>query len=481
MVNDVISSVILNKVPRNVAIGYRVVPFDISNGILSLYCVEPGIDISTKNELEVVIGLQLSFVAIPAEALNQILVQNYRYTDTSNQNKKNISFSPSDIKKGNDFLWGLVADAKLNRSSDIHIEVYSNRNRIRFRIDGILVDWLEVNKTSYPALINQIKILANLDISEKRLPQDGRILYNSNGEKFDIRVSILPTIYGEKCVLRLLNHNVSLLNLSHLGFTDSQLSLYTSAISNPNGVILISGPTGSGKTTTLYATLAQLNKVERNILTIEDPIEYTIDGVNQVQLKESIGLTFANALRTFLRQDPDIIMLGEIRDGETAQIAIRSALTGHLVFSTVHTNSAWGTVTRLIDLGVPPYLVAETVRLTMSQRLVRTLCPKCKKEVPFNSLLVKEPRLKPEFEPHTKVFAPVGCSNCFYTGYFGRRAIYEIIPISSEFRNCIRNEVFDIENIARNEGLASLSEAAIKLVKNGETSIDEILPFCSGS
>lgn len=481
MIVELIPQQILNLIPRNIALGYRVVPFDLSDGLLSLYCCDPGLDGSKLGELEVITGHKIKTLPLPADEFNQILLQNYRHVDTSEKGKSTTSVSPRDISKGNDFLYGLISDAKLNRSSDIHVEVYNERCRIRFRIDGVLVDWIELAKANYPALINQIKILANLDISEKRLPQDGRIFFSYNGSQFDIRVSVLPTIYGEKCVLRLLDRDVSLLDLTHLGFTDFQLESYSQAIGSPNGVILISGPTGSGKTTTLYATLARLNRVERNILTIEDPIEYTIEGVNQVQLKESIGLTFASALRTFLRQDPDIIMLGEIRDGETAQIATRSALTGHLVFSTVHTNSAWGTVTRLIDLGVPPFLVAETVRLTMSQRLVRLVCPKCKKEVEFGTLNVNQISITNSFKANEKVFEPVGCSKCFYTGYFGRKAIYEIIPINNELRNCIRNKVFDIDSIIRKEGMLTLTDAAIKLVKNGETSIEEILSLCSAS
>lgn len=471
---DTISPSTINAIPRSVALTYKVVPYRITDGELYLYCSEPGLDRAVENELEVVIGRKFILSPISPDLFNQLLIHNYRQDEQVNGHAKRQRVNATDIKKGNDFLWDLIADANLNRSSDIHIEAYDDRCRIRFRIDGVMIEWLEVGKASYPALINQIKILANLDIAEKRLPQDGRIFYNTNGDKFDIRVSVLPTIFGEKCVLRLLKRDVSLLDLSHLGFSPEQLDEYAKAIANPNGVILISGPTGSGKTTTLYATLNRLNKVEKNILTIEDPIEYTLEGINQVQLKESIGLTFANALRTFLRQDPDIIMLGEIRDNETAQIAIRSALTGHLVFSTVHTNSAWGTITRLIDLGVAPYLVADTVRLAMSQRLVRVLCPKCKESVTFQSLGINLPQLKQVLEPDTKVFKAVGCSHCFYTGYYGRKAIYEMIPMNEELSESIRKQKYSTAIFKNNQHI-SLSHAAIKLVKDGETSIDEIL------
>ena len=237
-----------------------------------------------------------------------------------------------------------------------------------------------LDRSGYASIVNQIKIMANLDISERRLPQDGRILYHRGDRKFDLRVSSLPTIYGEKVVLRLLTRHAELLELSNLGFSERQLADYESAIARPHGMALITGPTGSGKSTTLYATLRRLNRESGNILTIEDPVEYTLEGVNQVQLKEEIGLTFGAALRTFLRQDPDIIMLGEIHDADTAAMAIRSSLTGHLVFSTIHTNSAWGSVSRLRDMGVHPYLLSGTLILCAAQRLVRLLCPDCKKE-----------------------------------------------------------------------------------------------------
>lgn len=299
-----------------------------------------------------------------------------RYYPQNNSNTKSQVKSYSGAY--DDFLPRVISEAKGIGASDIHIEIYEEMARIRFRIDGKMVERYRISSEEYPALINKIKIQANLDIAEKRLPQDGRIFFRSSVGEFDIRVSSLPTMNGEKIVMRLLSKDAGQIQLSQLGFSEEQLELYTRSVKRPNGIVLISGPTGSGKTTTLYATLQLLNSDETNILTIEDPIEYTLEGVNQVQLKEDIGLTFSSALRTFLRQDPDIIMLGEIRDKETAQMAIRAALTGHLVFSTIHTNSAWGTISRLVDMGIPPYLLASTINLSMAQRLVRLLCPKCK-------------------------------------------------------------------------------------------------------
>ena len=259
----------------------------------------------------------------------------------------------SQIGYSNDFLEKILLEAKAIGSSDIHFEPYEHKSRVRLRLDGKLLEYYSVPISDYPTMVNKIKIRANLDISEKRLPQDGRITVSSNGEEFDIRVSSLPTLHGEKLVLRILSRDTGSMDLTALGMTERELERYREGIKKPNGIVLISGPTGSGKTTTLYATLKQLNDGATNILTIEDPIEYTLEGVNQVQLKENIGLDFSSALRTFLRQDPDIIMVGEIRDVKTANMAIRAALTGHLVLSTIHTNSAWATISRLIDMGVP--------------------------------------------------------------------------------------------------------------------------------
>ena len=268
-----------------------------------------------------------------------------------------------------------ILEAHEYHSSDIHFEQMRHRALIRFRVDGRLIERYEIPTDRYPELVNQIKIKANLDIAEKRLPQDGRIPFSLDKISFDLRISTLPTLHGEKVVIRLLSRNDESISLDGLGLTAAQLEIFSKAIQKPNGLVLISGPTGSGKTTTLYAALKELNKPDRNILTIEDPVEYTLRGINQVQLKESIGLTYPAALRTFLRQDPDIIMVGEIRDGETASMALRASLTGHLVLSTLHTNSAWGIIARLLDLDIPPFLVADTLNIAVAQRLLRLVVP----------------------------------------------------------------------------------------------------------
>jgi general secretion pathway protein E/type IV pilus assembly protein PilB len=338
---------------------YKIVPEKLDTIGLHLYIDEKQSINDIKNELEIVLGKSIHLTPLSVEEIEKSLNINY---PKAHQNINEVASVQLSIKDGN-FLESLVKEAQNLRSSDIHIEVYDDKCRIRFRVDGQLIERHKVNKTEYPTLINKIKIEAKCDIAEKRLPQDGRIRFTVNNSKIDIRVSILPTLHGEKVVLRLLGNDATHIDILRLGFNKDELERYQLAIQKTHGIILISGPTGSGKTTTLYATLKLLNKSKSNVVTIEDPIEYTLDGINQVQVKEDIGLTYSEALRTFLRQDPDIIMLGEIRDAETAQMAIRAAMTGHMVLSTIHTNSAWGTISRLIDMGVPPYLLANTINL----------------------------------------------------------------------------------------------------------------------
>jgi general secretion pathway protein E/type IV pilus assembly protein PilB len=378
-------------------------------------------------------------------------------------------------QRSEDFLYELILEAHSIGSSDIHIESYETECRVRFRIDGKLIERYTLARENYPAMVNKIKIKANLDIAEKRLPQDGRILFNAEESNIDIRVSVLPTMFGEKVVMRLLNKESADIDIHTLGFDKQQLHAYLQGTKKSHGIILISGPTGSGKTTTLYATLKILNQPEVNILTIEDPIEYTLEGINQVQLKEAIGLSFASALRTFLRQDPDIIMLGEIRDPETAQMATRAALTGHLVLSTIHTNSAIGTITRLADMNVPAYLVAGTLNLSVAQRLVRLLCPDCKTEQSFDPSLLPT-GFKPEKVPD-KMAIPVGCEQCYYTGYRGRKAVYEILPITGSIAEMIRRGEFDETTVKEETGFTFLHESAFELLYRGETSLEEIYPF----
>lgn len=452
---------------------YHIIPKLSNDEAIELYIDEEKFgNNSVKNELEILFGKNIILHKISNEILNTTLGKYYRRVDERRKSKniKNLGAFQSD-----DFLFNLINEAQAIGSSDIHIEPYEDKSRIRLRIDGKLIERYVISLAEYPALINKIKIKANLDIAEKRLPQDGRIFFETGNEKFDIRVSVLPTMYGEKAVLRLLSKDTTDIDINRLGFNDIQLRDYLEGTKKTNGIILISGPTGSGKTTTLYATLKILNNIHANILTIEDPIEYTLEGVNQVQVKEDIGLTFASALRTFLRQDPDIIMLGEIRDGETAQMAIRAALTGHLVLSTIHTNSAWGTISRLADMGVPPYLLAGTMNLTVSQRLVRLLCPDCKEKMTFN-----EDILPKSFKMPYKInsyYSAKGCDKCFYTGYKGRKAVYEVIPVDNELAFHIKNANFDVRSVLDEKNIKSLAMQAFVLVEQGLTTIEEAYPI----
>ncbi|MBS1624341.1 MAG: type II/IV secretion system protein [Bacteroidetes bacterium] len=453
---------------------YSVVPASDNAGVLELLISSDCKDLTgTQHELELLLNRPVSFKITDHSIIVKILSQHYRRNADRTTSKSGRVYN----LKSSEFLKTLIEEAKSVGSSDIHVEAYEEKCRVRLRIDGNLIERLVISKEDYPALINMIKIQANLDISEKRLPQDGRIFYQDVQNKFDIRVSSLPTLYGEKVVLRLLSSSAADIDISTLGFSDTELENYLDGIKKPHGIILISGPTGSGKTTTLYATLKLLNTEKTNILTVEDPIEYTLKGINQVQVKESIGLTFAQALKTFLRQDPDVIMLGEIRDSETAHMAIRASLTGHLVLSTIHTNSAWGTISRLIDMGIPPFLLANTLNTTVAQRLVKCLCEYCKEEMPFDAKLYPR-NYKPSQEISTH-YVGKGCDHCFYTGYKGRKAIYEVISINAELGESIRTNVHDETAILKMQNIDSLSDNAFKLFEKGQTSLEEIYSILS--
>ncbi len=460
----------LHWLAKDQAWHYRVLPKGRTEKYFSLYCEDNVNTTELSSELEILLGLEVKLNPVSATQIAKALSK-YYIKDNALQGSAQLQINHHE----DDFLMNLIGEAKNLKSSDIHIESYENKCRVRIRIDGMMVERYLLKRDEYPALINKIKIISNLDIAEKRLPQDGRINFKHGEQQFDIRVSILPTLHGEKVVLRLLNNDATEIDLNSLGFSKFDLDNYLQGAKRPNGILLISGPTGSGKTTTLYATLKLLNKETRNILTIEDPVEYTLEGINQVQLKESIGLSFAAALRTFLRQDPDVIMVGEIRDTETANMAIRAALTGHLVLSTIHTNSAWGTVSRLIDMGIPPFLVASTLNTTAAQRLIRLLCTHCKEEVPFDDSLYPK-----QFKPYNEVShhcIPKGCEKCYYTGYKGRKAVYEVIPIDQDLAFEIKKGNMYIQNLLQDRGIQTLGENAFRLFCEGLTSIEEIYPL----
>jgi type IV pilus assembly protein PilB len=445
---------------------YGIIPKSVSGDRYHLYVDEAMLFPGMNDELEILLG-KIVFLEKTASAVVQKALSTYYRRNPLASRGVEIS-----VKRSEDFLLALIREAKNLGSSDIHIETYEEKCRVRIRIDGLLIERYTVSKSEYPALINKIKIKAELDIAEKRLPQDGRIFFNQDGYKFDIRVSVLPTLHGEKVVLRLLNNDATDIDINKIGFNEIELHDYLEGVKRPHGIVLISGPTGSGKTTTLYATLKILNKETTNILTVEDPVEYTLPGINQVGVKENIGLTFASALRTFLRQDPDVIMLGEIRDGETAQMAIRAALTGHLVLSTIHTNSAWGTISRLVDMGVPPFLIANTLNISVAQRLVRLLCNNCKKEESFDKkYFPKNFKMPREMKNH---FIACGCNQCYFTGYKGRRAIFEVIPIDFDLSERIKNNIFTIGSVLQEKDIKTLDLNAFEMLEKGDTSIDEV-------
>lgn len=360
-------------------------------------------------------------------------------------------------------------------ASDIHIEPRETDVRIRYRVDGVLQQYYTVPKSSMSALISRVKILSDMDIAESRKPQDGRFSYRNEDKEIDLRVSSFPTPDGEKVVLRLLDDSRGKIELYKLGFMDDILEQWRETIHISNGIILVSGPTGSGKTTTLYASLNVINSVEVNIITIEDPIEYKLENINQSQVNLKAGWTFSEALRSMLRQDPDIILVGEMRDVLTIELAIRASLTGHLVFSTIHTNDAASSFTRLLDMGIDPYLVSSTVRAVLSQRLIRLLCPRCKKSVKPTEKIINSLGIQGEF--NGSLYEPVGCVHCRNSGYFGRVGIFELLLLDQEIAKCVvnRTNAREIEEIAVRNGMKTLYEAGLRYVMNGKTSVPEIM------
>jgi len=375
----------------------------------------------------------------------------------------------------------ILSDAIKKGASDIHIEPYEKSFRVRYRIDGVLYDTMQPPMKLRAAIISRAKIMAQLDIAERRLPQDGRIKIRMGQKEIDFRVSTLPTIFGEKVVLRLLDKSNLQLDMSSLGFDPQALQLFEKAILAPHGMVLVTGPTGSGKTTTLYSGLHRLNTVETNIMTAEDPVEYNLAGVNQVQMKAEIGLNFAAALRAFLRQDPDIIMVGEIRDYETAEIAIKAALTGHLVLSTLHTNDAPSTVSRLINMGVEPFLVAASTNMILAQRLARKICNSCKEEITVPRQALVDVGFAPDESKGLSCYQGKGCMECNDTGYRGRVALYEVMAITEDIKDAILQgaSVNEMKELGRKHGMKTLREAGLQKIREGMTTIPEIMRVTS--
>jgi len=371
----------------------------------------------------------------------------------------------------------IISQSVKARASDIHMEPYQDSFKVRYRVDGILYDLLSPPKRIQPALISRIKVMAKMNIAEKRLPQDGRLDVKIGNQEIDVRVSTIPTSFGERVVLRLLDKSGSLISLSDLGLASDKLDLLENLVKSPNGIMLVTGPTGSGKTTTLYAILSSINIPDINIITIEDPIEYQIKGISQIQVNPKINLTFANGLRSIVRQDPDVILVGEIRDLETAEIAVQSALTGHLVFSTLHTNDSASAITRLVDIGVEPFLISSSVLAVVAQRLIRVLCRDCKQPYTPDNSTLESTGITPDQFQETTIYRTDGCENCFHTGYKGRTGIFEIMLLDSSLKSLILTtyDSSQIKDAALNLNMVTLRQDGIQKVLDGISTIEEVI------
>jgi general secretion pathway protein E len=362
------------------------------------------------------------------------------------------------------------------RASDIHVHPYESKIQIRYRVDGILYDTLSLNRNVLPLIVSRIKVMAGMDIAERRMPQDGRCSVRLGQREIDLRVSTVPTSFGERCVLRILDKSSGVLTLNQLGLWEDDLKKFDTLLTRTHGIIFVTGPTGSGKSTTLYACLNRINSAEKNVMTVEDPIEYQLEGISQMQVASKKGVTFVNALRHILRQDPDVVMVGEVRDAETARMAIQSSLTGHLVFSTLHTNDSAGAISRLLDLGVEPYLVSSSLIAIMAQRLLRKICPECRKEYTPAPHELRELGLG-DSSPDTKFYVGAGCDKCFQTGYRGRTGIYELMLINEEIQSLVyqRATAGAIKKFALDAGLQTLRMDGARKVLAGTTTISEVL------
>lgn len=492
---------LLKLIPSEIAGKYLVVPVNRFGHTITLAMINPG-DVAAVEDIQFATGFEVEPVVASEDAILEIVREHYdvkkllsdvmyeiemaeageanvQVIDNAEQKEEEDLSDVQDDRDSGPALKltsKIITDAVDMNVSDIHIEPYEDDMRIRYRIDGMLHEIMKPPKRMNRSLATVIKVMAKLKVEEKRLPQDGRIKARIHNKIIDIRVSTVPTLFGEKLALRILDRSAIQLNLDLLGFEPSNLKTFRKAIKSPYGIVLVTGPTGSGKTTTLYSGLKELNDPGINIITAEDPIEYSLMGINQLQVNEHIGLTFANALREYLRQDPNIIMVGEIRDLETAQISIRASLTGHLVISTVHTNSAAATVTRLVNMDVESYLIASTVLAIESQRLLRKICEKCRKEKKYPDDILQDAGIDPK-KLDFPLYKGEGCDNCRGTGYKGRIGIFENMIITSEIRDLILQEATSslIEKKAIEEGMITLHESAKLKLEHGLTTIEEVI------
>jgi type IV pilus assembly protein PilB len=480
---------IVTMVPVKLVQRYAIIPFDLKEDILLVAASDPGnleaidaIRKITRKELEIYFATDDDIQFMVNRFYGQKrLAEQASFLKAESEAEAAAANEPISVSEDVPvvkFLNTLLNNAFRDRASDIHIEPGEMNLRIRFRIDGSLYEIMEdVSLNFHSPIVSRIKVMANLDIAEKRVPQDGRVPIEVDGKKADLRVSIIPSNFGEKVVLRILYKQSQLLSLDGLGLEESDRDVIEDILSYPYGLIFVSGPTGSGKTTTLYAFLNRLNSVHKNLMTLEDPIEYVLPGVTQVNIQPKVGLTFANGLRSFLRQDPDVVMVGETRDEETAQITVQAALTGHLVLSTIHTNDAVGVVSRLINMNIEPYLIASSLVGVVAQRLVRRICPKCKEPHELSNNFIRLHHL-PE---NVQYFHGKGCEFCKNTGFLGRIGLYEILKINDDLREAVVNRSSQaiIREIGIKNGMRLLSESGLSMVKNGITTIEEVLRVTS--
>lgn len=474
-------------VPQNLCNKYNLIAFGFEEDKILVAMSDP-LNIFAIDDISISTGLEVKTFIAPKKDIDKFVKINYSSEGVNKAAEelskesleaKNIAVDVEEVDDVKNapvvkMIEYLFRNSVEMRASDIHIEPFEKEIRIRYRIDGKLTTINTLGIESLAPLITRIKILANLNIAEKRIPQDGRIITKIGNTDVDLRVSILPTVNGEKVVIRILNRDNYKLGKEHLGLSKANLRKLNNIISNPHGIVLVTGPTGSGKSTTLYTILSELNSSNVNIITVEDPVEYTLDGINQVNVNTKAGLTFASGLRSILRQDPDIIMIGEIRDEETAQIAIKAAITGHLVLSTLHTNDAPSSITRLVDMGVEPYLVASSVVGVIAQRLVRKICPHCKEE--YEASEYERKTLTGSSNGTLKLYKGKGCGHCNGTGYIGRIGVYEIMEVTREHRDII-NKTRDsdiLKDISIKHGMTTLEDECKKLVLNGTTTMQEL-------
>jgi len=484
---------VMEMVPESVMEEYQIVPLEYNDGRLKVAITDP-LDLESIDALRFRLNMDIECVLASREAVRQVIAGYTEQSESESVDSMLQEFTSSDVQfedrgEGEGEVHAeaapiirlvnlLITEAVRMRASDIHIEALADRLRVRYRVDGVCVEREAPPKRLQGAITTRIKLMSGMQIEEKRLPQDGRIRMRLDGDDLDFRVSTLPSYHGESIVLRILRRESINLGLENLGFLRDDYDLFRKLIARPNGIFLVTGPTGSGKTTTLYAALNELNTPDRKIITAEDPVEYHISGINQVQVNPQINLTFARILRAMLRQAPNIILVGEIRDLETAEMAIQAALTGHLVFSTLHTNDAPSALTRLIDMGVKPFLVASSIQAVMAQRLVRVLCPECKEPDPdiplptLRALGVTEEQLS-----QATFYRPVGCEKCHGMGYRGRIGIFEIMPMNSQLREMAfrHRPLSEIRQAARDLGMRTLLEDGLIKVMRGMTTLDEVL------